>query len=297
MMKNLKILSLLILVFTFFNASAQNCGYVDDFRKTVVDNGDSTSTYNFEIDVKTTSGGSKSVRMRIDCNSYLFESNECLKTGTSVITYYYGPYTLAHSVCNVSPSIIWTGHTNDKCGGATCIGETITLPVTMVDFNAVRTGQKVVLDWSTASEINNKGFEVYHSTDEIVWNKIGWVDGNGDSYNLNTYTFVHENPTEGQNFYQLKQIDFDGQFDFTSITYVRSIHDSKDKKISVFPNPFDNKISISGEFESIKVLSLSGKEVQVTIANKTIDTSNLLPGIYFIEATTESGVETIRVIK
>jgi len=139
MMKNLNLALACICLLVSHSVFSQNCGYVDDFRKTVVDNGDSTSTYNFEIDVETTSGGDKSVLMRIDCNSYLFESNECLKTGTSTITYYYGPYTLHHNTCNISPSIIWTGHTNDKCGGSTCIGETITLPVTMLDFVSLQT--------------------------------------------------------------------------------------------------------------------------------------------------------------
>ena len=139
MMKNLNLALACICLLVSHSVFSQNCGYVDDFRKTVVDNGDSTSTYNFEIDVETTSGGDKSVLMRIDCNSYLFESNECLKNGTSTITYYYGPYTLHHNTCNISPSIIWTGHTNDKCGGSTCIGETITLPVTMLDFVSLQT--------------------------------------------------------------------------------------------------------------------------------------------------------------
>lgn len=297
MMKLLKH-SLVLPCLLFFNFSnAQNCGYVDDFRKTVTDNGDSTLTYTFEIDVETTSGGNKSVLMRIDCNSYLFESNECLKTGTSTITYYYGPYTLHQNICNISPSIIWTGHTNDKCGGSTCIGETITLPVTMIDFTSTLVDKSIVLNWSTASELNNMGFEVLHSSNGSEWTKIGWVDGVGTSSNVNNYTFTHDSISSEINYYKLKQIDFDGQFEYTQTTYSKVGETDQKPKVRIFPNPFKDQIQITGHFNDVKMINSTGAEVSVSIDNNVINTSTLLPGIYFAEINTDSGIQRFKLIK
>lgn len=297
MMKLLKILLVIPCLLLLNYATAQNCGYVDDFRKTVVDNGDSTLTYNFEIDVETTSGGDKSVLMRIDCNSYLFESNECLKTGTSTITYYYGPYTLHKNICNISPSIIWTGHTNDKCGGSTCIGETITLPVTLIDFTSEIIGNSVSLNWSTASETNNMGFEVLHSTNGIDWKKIGWVEGTGNSTNVVHYSFQHDSIVSDINYYKLKQIDFDGQFEYTQTTYTKAGETDMTPKVRMFPNPFTNNIEITGSFSDITLYDATGAEVSIKISNNNINTSELRPGVYFAEVTTPSGAQRFKLIK
>ncbi len=275
----------------------QNCGYVDDFRKTVVDNGDSTLTYNFEIDVETTSGGDKSVLMRLDCNSYLFESSECLKTDTSTITYYYGPYTLHKNICNISPSIIWTGHTNDKCGGSTCIGETITLPVTMLDFSSTLSQNSVVIDWSTASELNNSGFEVQHSVNGVDWTNIGWVDGHGNSQNIKTYQYVHDSVYTDINYYRLKQIDFDGQFEYTQVTVARLTSETGKPKIRIFPNPINDVIQISGKYQEVRIYNASGNEVSITIEDNHINTSSLIPGLYFAEVTTTYGKQRFKLVK
>jgi hypothetical protein len=114
---------------------------------------------------------------------------------------------------------------------------TITLPVTLVDFSARTVDQKVELNWTTSEEINNSHFEIERSAnpnDGFV--NVGKVLGNGNSEAFSTYRFVDATAEEGTNYYRLKQIDFDGTFEYSPIVVVE-LEEASERILSVFPNP------------------------------------------------------------
>ena len=84
------------------------------------------------------------------------------------------------------------------------------LPVSLLSFAAKAVGDKAVLDWKTATETANKGFEVEHSTDGRTFSSIGFVPGNGNSTTTKAYTFTHLTPAPRINYYRLRQIDAAG---------------------------------------------------------------------------------------
>ena len=114
------------------------------------------------------------------------------------------------------------------------------LPVELIDFNAFSVDNNVQLSWRTASEINNKGFQIEWSKDSRTWKSIGFAEGAGTSFEKQTYSFTHENPTFGLNYYRLKQTDHDESFEYSKVISVdfRNLGHLKDIKIT--PNPTQN---------------------------------------------------------
>jgi hypothetical protein len=110
------------------------------------------------------------------------------------------------------------------------------LPVTWHYFNGYYADGRSFLEWHTASEIDNQGFEVQHSTNGTHFATIGWVDGHGNSNEPHKYEFVHDQPVLGWNYYRLKQIDFDGKFEYSRLIPVFA---DDLPRVEIFPNPLD----------------------------------------------------------
>jgi len=117
------------------------------------------------------------------------------------------------------------------------------LPVELLSFTGRKVEDGNLLEWVTASEENNEGFEVQESTDGENWDVIGWVEGKGTTSELNTYEFLDRVPFIGDNYYRLKQIDYDGQFEFSNIINLK--YESKDIVIEVLPNPSPGDVKIT----------------------------------------------------
>ena len=117
----------------------------------------------------------------------------------------------------------------------------VTLPVEFAGFDATLTDEStVLLEWATASEENNSHFEIERSADGLIWSYIGQVAGAGNSTTTLHYEFTDNLTLEDRDnthlFYRLKQIDFDGKYDFSTIRSVSpSPHVSEGLK--VYPNP------------------------------------------------------------
>gem|GEM_PF-2616125 len=109
-----------------------------------------------------------------------------------------------------------------------------TLPVSWQSFTATPRPTANLLAWATATERNNSHFEVERSADSRSWAAIGRVAGVGDSQQEQRYTFADAEPLPGRNYYRLRQVDFDGQFDYSGIV----LAERPDKGgLRVFPNP------------------------------------------------------------
>ncbi len=93
-----------------------------------------------------------------------------------------------------------------------------TLPVILTSFGIEKTGSNIVqLHWQTSSEINNEKFVLERSFDNVTFDVIGEVSGQGNSFSLINYSFADINAGVGINFYRLKQVDFDGIFEYSKV--------------------------------------------------------------------------------
>lgn len=166
------------------------------------------------------------------------------------------------------------------------------VPVELTAFTAEVDKGSVTLNWITATELNNHGFEIQKRSDEGEFSTIAFVRGNGTTTQQQSYSFVDKNVTTGSLYYRLKQIDFDGTFEYSSEVEV-DIAPSSFALEQNFPNPFNPSTSITFSLPSdanvsLKIFSILGEEVAV-IANNSLnagihtvnfDASNLNSGVY-----------------
>ena len=163
------------------------------------------------------------------------------------------------------------------------------LPVELLSFTGEEINSKAHLFWETASEINNKGFEVQHSANGIEFNKIGWIDGNGTTNELQSYNFKHTEMHTGKNYYKLKQIDFNGDFEFSKIISLSLDNEGIPTDLSFYPNPTSDFIQIHNLNSSdIVIFDSAGKIVFQKSYNEVnpilkINISHLQSGIYFMK--------------
>ncbi|HMR40604.1 MAG TPA: T9SS type A sorting domain-containing protein [Ignavibacteria bacterium] len=169
------------------------------------------------------------------------------------------------------------------------------LPVELTSFVATTTGNDVDLSWSTASEINNSEFEIERSATEGEWTKIGAVAGNGTTTSPNSYSYSDKGLATGSYNYRLKQIDFNGNFEYFNLANEINVGVPQDFKLSQnYPNPFNptTKIEYSLPNDGFTVLTVfdnSGREVSRLVNEfKTsgyytvsFDGSSLSSGSYF----------------
>ncbi|MCX6152070.1 MAG: T9SS type A sorting domain-containing protein [Ignavibacteriales bacterium] len=175
------------------------------------------------------------------------------------------------------------------------------VPVELSTFSAIVKEDKVLLEWSTSTETNNRGFEVQRAMEnsklnnEQLWNKAGFVNGNGNSTDLKKYSFEDKNLSSGTYKYRLKQMDFNGTSKFYNLTEKVKINTPASFTISQnFPNPFNPKtiIEYSIPFESniqFEVYNSIGQVVKQLVNESkpagfydvSFDGSGLPSGLYF----------------
>ena len=174
------------------------------------------------------------------------------------------------------------------------------LPVSFGMFTALKVDKKVSLYWTTISEINSSHFEVERSTNNIDFYAIAAVKSNSNSSTFKSYQTIDENPDlYSVNYYRIKQIDNDGHFTYTPTRNIYFIDMQTDIKLTVFPNPATNQITLTSSFTGKKcdviILSEEGKLISnyvgIAINNGDIhiDVSQLHSGIYFVRIKEESG--------
>ena len=163
------------------------------------------------------------------------------------------------------------------------------LPVNLLRFDARREDTAVILNWATASETGNRGFEVQRSADARNWEALSFVPAlseKGDSEELLAYAFTDRMPLSGQNYYRLKQVDLDGKFEYSPIRAV-FIGENEPSGVQVYPNPTARFVTLSklNGGEKIQVFDARGRLLHSRGSDGTtvdISLENYREGIYFI---------------
>ena len=179
------------------------------------------------------------------------------------------------------------------------------LPVDWLQFDVVRgLEDSVLIDWATASETNNLGFELQRMLDtESSFSSIAWVDGQGSSTNINYYRHIDANAHQGISYYRLKQLDIDGTFSFSETKALAGLSSDIVFDATIFPNPVQdiitiktNNLSIDSETLRIRIMAVDGREIWSTwVPSKKFHSyqfdyvQNLASGVYLIQLSNERG--------
>jgi hypothetical protein len=173
----------------------------------------------------------------------------------------------------------------------------IPLPVELTSFSASIKNKAVNLAWQTATEVNNYGFEIERSVISgqlSEWEKIGFVEGNGNSNSPKYYNFTDNTATPGKYAYRLKQIDSDGSYEYSNEIKVDLGIPAEFLLQQNYPNPFNPatiisyQIPVSGKV-SLRVFDMLGREV-ATLVNEvqeagmydvSFDGKSFASGAYF----------------
>jgi len=178
------------------------------------------------------------------------------------------------------------------------------VPVELTSFTANVVDQVVVLNWTTATEVNNQGFEVQRSIDGLNFNNIGFVPGFGTTTEPKSYSHTDQSVTSGTYYYRLKQIDYDGSFTYSDVAEVEISLPIEFALAQNYPNPFNPSTSIQFSLPvdaqvKINIYNLVGeKAAEIASGNFAAGThkvnfnaSTLTSGIYFyrLDATGTDG--------
>ncbi len=187
--------------------------------------------------------------------------------------------------------------------------DTTYTPVELINFSSESDGHNIVLKWTTATETNNNGFEVQRSEirdqksgsgEHTGWERIGFIEGNGTTTQIHIYSFSDLNVIPGIYQYRLKQIDFDGSYNFSKEVVVEVPVPSRFSLEQNYPNPFNPTTRISfiiptNSRVSLTIFDVLGRQV-TTLINKRMtagyyniefSASELASGIYYYRLKTE----------
>jgi hypothetical protein len=185
------------------------------------------------------------------------------------------------------------------------------LPVQLVSFNALVVKDKVELNWKTATELNNYGFNVERKPETGEWTDIGFVKGSDKSNSPRNYSFVDNSASYGNYSYRLKQLDKDGIYQYSSVVNANAGQIPKDFVLNQnYPNPFNPSTRIQfgvniNTHASLVVYNIIGREV-ITLFNDEViagqiydvifNGNNLLIGIYYYTLRAGNYTETKKLL-
>ena len=171
----------------------------------------------------------------------------------------------------------------------------IVLPVELLSVEGKNTEGGNILYWTTANEVNNKGFDIERQSADGNWSKLGFIAANGKASN---YQFtddrrdaMHRVSTTKTDYYRLRQVDNDGK---ETLSKVIAIQTKGNSKLKAYPNPVSTVLTIetdaTGDYQ---IMNFLGQEISHGKIAKNIDISVLPQGAYFLKV----GEETVKFIK
>ena len=192
---------------------------------------------------------------------------------------------------------------------------TTAVPVELTSFAANISDGKVIVSWQTATEINNSGFSIQRSNDNVSYKEIAFVQGHGTTTDKSVYSYTDNSALSGKYYYRLKQVDFNGSFSYTSSIEVNIGIPKNFSLDQNYPNPFNPSTTIrfalpTNAKVSIKLYNTLGQEVVNILNNEQLNAgvhqtvfnaSNFSSGVYFyrLEAKGDNGssfAKTMRMV-
>jgi len=177
-------------------------------------------------------------------------------------------------------------------GNVFIYGPQSAIPIKLLSFDAKEYNGTVILSWETASENNNDFFEIERSENGKDFAAIGKIDAKGDSRDIVKYSFIDKMPINGTDYYRLKQVDFDGRYEYSNVVKIAI----SGKELNVFPNPASDYINIENveNWGNVTICDMKGDKVFLPrISNTKVDISQLKKGVYNIK---EKGKKALRFI-
>lgn len=197
----------------------------------------------------------------------------------------------------VTPMVPFRVIDNAGKESATTANSSTPLPVTLTSFTVTKEGKggSTQLNWSTTWESNSDRFEIEHSLNGKIWERLGVVNAAAESNVLQHYSFVDAAPADGSNYYRLKMIDSDATFSYSRIV---SIVFDLDVKVILYPNPVVEKLSIAVDdistVEKIQICNVAGEMIYAISKPKysslSVDMRYFSAGLYLIRITRTNGL-------
>jgi hypothetical protein len=183
------------------------------------------------------------------------------------------------------------------------------LPVELISFKASAEINNVHLEWSTATETNNYGFEIERKTGTGNYFTVGFVNGKGSTTSPSEYFFTDIDLKAGNYSYRLKQLDFDGNFEYSNEINISVLIPSDFVLYQNYPNPFNPVTTIKYSIPGISYITLNlydaignkiktldeGLKTAGTHENE-LSANDISSGVYFVKLNTGSGSQTIKIV-
>ncbi|MEM6628988.1 MAG: T9SS type A sorting domain-containing protein [Bacteroidota bacterium] len=193
--------------------------------------------------------------------------------------------------------INWTEFSCQGC--ASSIGATAA-PVDLLEFKGSSQDETIEIHWTTANEVNNQGFFIQRLTTQEEWEAIGFVEGIGTSLMGGTYRFTDLNPLPGKNYYRLKQVDYNGDFElFKVIEVLYDFYGTTGFSAQMaYPSPIQDVLYVEGIKGPVQIFDQKGRIVYHQLGKTSlqqIETHDWPRGMYVLHY--KDGYGTTRVQK
>lgn len=261
-----------------------------------------------QLTATVTSGGSPVVGTTV---TFTIVSGPCAGVIGSSVTNGAGVATISYSCASVGTDFIKAtfvdalGHTQTsnlvRKTWKDCAG-----PVELSAFTYSVSNKDVTLNWITSSELNNSGFDIERSNGNNVWTKVGFVNGNGTISTPSSYAYTDKNLAPGTYNYRLKQIDFNGHFEYFNLSGEVNIGNPSSFSLKQnYPNPFNPSTKIDFEIPALGEVTLNVYDVNGKLVSNLINgyrpagyystefnAANLPSGVYYYKLEFNSGAQS-----
>ncbi|MEO1438451.1 MAG: T9SS type A sorting domain-containing protein [Bacteroidota bacterium] len=173
------------------------------------------------------------------------------------------------------------------------------LPIELTSFEGFYEEDYVKLIWKTQTELNNRKFVIQRSPNAINWRDIDEMTGAGTTQTPQTYDYADFNPFAGNNYYRLMQVDFDGEFSYSPVIFVKTDEATIEQNLAIFPNPTKGAVTLSlgSKATQLQVFdAITGQQLRVMDGfegSQITNFADLGNGVYIIQAILENG-ETLQ---
>jgi len=179
----------------------------------------------------------------------------------------YIPYNV---VIDQNMVVQYSEHGYDEAAIIQVIEDLLAMPVELSSFVAKCGDNRVELNWTTASETNNLGFQIEKSTDKLTYEPVGFVHGHQTVRSSQDYSFIDKNVAPSNYYYRLKQIDTDGQYEYSGVVEVEIGVPDKYSLSQNYPNPFNPVTTLRYDLPdnnhvTLTIYDLNGREINLLI--------------------------------